>query len=97
MSILPEFAAFAAKYQAGEPQVLYARLVADLETNVRALLDYCGLAFEEKCLRFYQNDRIVRTASSEQVRMPIFSDALEHWRHYEKWLEPLKKALPPSL
>ncbi|MDR3528750.1 MAG: sulfotransferase [Rhizomicrobium sp.] len=73
--------------------IQYEDLVADLESNVRRLLTYCGLAYEEDCLRFYQNDRIVRTASSEQVRMPIFSDALEHWRHYEKWLEPLRKAL----
>ncbi len=77
--------------------IQYEALVADLETNVRQLLDYCGLAYEENCLRFYQNDRIVRTASSEQVRMPIFSDALEHWRHYEKWLEPLRKALGPAV
>ena len=77
--------------------IQYEALVADLETNVRGMLDYCGLAYEENCLRFYQNDRIVRTASSEQVRMPIFSDALEHWRHYEKWLEPLRKALEPAL
>ena len=76
--------------------IQYEELVADLETDVRRLLDYCGLAYEENCLRFYQNDRIVRTASSEQVRMPIFSDALEHWRHYEKWLEPLRKALAPA-
>jgi hypothetical protein len=78
-------------------RVNYEALVADLETNVRVLLDYCGLDFEENCLRFYQNDRIVRTASSEQVRMPIFSDALEHWRHYEKWLEPLRNTLSPAV
>lgn len=74
-------------------RVQYEDLVADLETNVRKLLADCGLAFEEECLSYYQNDRIVRTASSEQVRMPIFSDGLEQWRHYEKWLEPLKNAL----
>ena len=78
-------------------RVQYEELVADFEKNVRALLAACGLPFEENCLRFYQNDRIVRTASSEQVRMPIFSDAVEHWRHYEKWLEPLKTALSAPL
>ncbi len=75
----------------------YEDLVADLETNVRRLLDHCGLPYEESCLRFYQNDRIVRTASSEQVRRPIFSEGLDHWRHYEKWLDPLKKALGNAL
>ena len=75
----------------------YEEVVADLEGSVRRLLAYCGLDFEEDCLRFYQNDRIVRTASSEQVRMPIFQDGLEQWRHYEKWLEPLKNALGPAL
>lgn len=71
----------------------YEDLVADLEGNVRRLLEFCGLSFEDDCLRFYQNDRMVRTASSEQVRQPIYSDGLDYWRHYEKWLEPLKSAL----
>ncbi len=54
------------------------------------LLDYCGLPFDERCLRFYENDRAVRTASSEQVRRPIYRDGVDHWQHYESWLEPLK-------
>lgn len=78
-------------------RVQYEAMVADLRTNVRDLLAACGLPYEEECLRFYQNDRIVRTASSEQVRMPIFSDALDQWRRYEKWLDPLKTVLPPRL
>jgi hypothetical protein len=61
------------------------------------LLDYCGLPFEDACLRFYENDRAVRTASSEQVRQPIFRDAVDHWRNYEAWLEPLRTALGPVL
>jgi tetratricopeptide (TPR) repeat protein len=76
-------------------RVIYERLVADTETEVRLLLAYCGLPFEERCLRFYENERAVRTASSEQVRQPIFRDALEHWRHFEPWLGPLKAALGP--
>jgi hypothetical protein len=64
---------------------------------VRRLLDYCGLPFEDTCLRFYENDRAVRTASSEQVRQPIFRDAVDHWRNYEPWLDPLKAALGPVL
>ena len=57
----------------------------------------CGLPFEEQCLRFYENERAVRTASSEQVRQPIFTDGVEHWRNYEPWLGPLKTVLGPVL
>jgi tetratricopeptide (TPR) repeat protein len=78
-------------------RVIYEQLVEDTETQVRRLLEYCGLPFEESCLRFYENERAVRTASSEQVRQPIFRSALEHWRHFEPWLEPLKSALGPVL
>ncbi|MBB6092152.1 tetratricopeptide (TPR) repeat protein [Povalibacter uvarum] len=78
-------------------RVIYEQLVSDTESEVRRLLDYCGLPFDERCLRFYENDRAVRTASAEQVRQPIFRDAVDHWRHYESWLDPLKKALGPVL
>ena len=61
-------------------RVYYEQMVADPEREVRRLLDYCGLPFEETCLRFYENDRAVRTASSEQVRQPIFQDSVEQWR-----------------
>ncbi len=71
-------------------RVFHERLVADPERETRALLDYCGLPFEESCLRFYETDRAVRTASSEQVRRPIFTEGVEHWRNYEEWLGPLK-------
>jgi len=64
---------------------------------VRRLLDYCGLPFEDACLRFFDNARPVRTASSEQVRQPIYRDGVEQWRHYEVWLDPLKAALGPAL
>jgi hypothetical protein len=74
-------------------RVFYERMVDDPEREVRALLAYCGLPFEENCLRFYQNDRAVRTASSEQVRQPIFRDGLDQWQHFEPWLGPLKAAL----
>jgi tetratricopeptide (TPR) repeat protein len=76
-------------------RMIYEEMVADPETQVRRLLDYCGLPFEESCLHFYRNDRVVRTASSEQVRMPIFTDAVEHWQNFEPWLAPLKEALGP--
>jgi hypothetical protein len=78
-------------------RVIYETMVQDTEAEVRRLLAYCGLPFEEGCLRFYENTRAVRTASSEQVRQPIFRDALEHWRHFEPWLGPLKSALGPTL
>jgi tetratricopeptide (TPR) repeat protein len=78
-------------------RVIYERLVDDTEGQVRALLDYCGLPFDERCLRFFENDRAVRTASSEQVRKPIFRDAVGQWRHFEAWLGPLREALGPVL
>ena len=72
-------------------------MIEDTETEVRRLLDYCGLPFEEQCLRFYETDAPVRTASSEQVRRPIFKEGMEQWRHFEPWLGPLKQALGPVL
>ncbi len=74
-------------------RVYYEQMVDDTEGEVRRLLDYCGLPFEDACLRFYENSRAVRTASSEQVRRPIFRDGVDQWRHYEQWLGPLKDAL----
>jgi hypothetical protein len=74
-------------------RVLYERMVEDTETEVRALLAYCGLPFEPACLRFYENERAVRTASSEQVRSPIYREGMEQWRHFEPWLGPLKESL----
>jgi predicted Zn-dependent protease len=78
-------------------RVLYEEMVGNTEAEVRRLLEYCHLPFEAGCLRFYENERAVRTASSEQVRSPIYQSATEHWRHYEPWLGPLKEALGPVL
>jgi len=78
-------------------RVFYESMVEDPEREVRALLDYCGLPFEEECLHFYRNRRAVRTASSEQVRQPIFREGVEQWRHFEPWLGDLKAALGPVL
>jgi hypothetical protein len=78
-------------------RVFYEMMIEDTEAEVRRLLDYCGLPFEGACLRFYENERAVRTASSEQVRQPIFREGIDHWRHYESWLGPLKEALGPVL
>jgi tetratricopeptide (TPR) repeat protein len=71
----------------------YERLVEDSESEIRRLLDYCGLPFEEGCLRYWETNRAVATPSAEQVRRPIFRDALEQWRNFEPWLGPLKDAL----
>jgi hypothetical protein len=78
-------------------RVIYESMVDDTESEVRRLLDYCGLPFEDACLRFYENERAVRTPSSEQVRSPIYRDALEQWRNYQPWLGPLSEALGPVL
>jgi tetratricopeptide (TPR) repeat protein len=74
-------------------RVFYESMIEDTEAQVRRLLEYCALPFEERCLRFYENERAVRTASSEQVRRPIFREGMDRWRHYEPWLGPLKQAL----
>jgi len=78
-------------------RVIYERMVDDTEAQVRALLDYCGLDFEPACLEFHKTERAVRTASSEQVRQPIYRDAKDEWRAYEQHLGRLKAALGPVL
>jgi len=61
--------------------------VTDLETQVRRILEHCGLPFEESCIRFHETKRAIRTASSEQVRQPLYTSALGYWRNYEKYLQ----------
>jgi tetratricopeptide (TPR) repeat protein len=78
-------------------RVFHENMVADPEREIRRLLDYCGLPLEDSCLKFYETDRRVSTISSEQVRQPIFSDGVDHWRYFEPWLGPLKEALGPVL
>ena len=69
----------------------------DLETQVRRILDHCDLPFEASCVQFHENPRAVKTASSEQVRQPIYTGALGKWREYEKylslWLEDLEDVI----
>jgi len=74
-------------------RVDHESVVEDLEGNVRRLLEFCGLPFEPQCLEFHATQRSVRTASSEQVRRPIFREGLDQWRRYEPWLSPLREAL----
>jgi tetratricopeptide (TPR) repeat protein len=78
-------------------RAIYEHVVENTEAETRRLLDHCGLPFEQGCLRFYENERAVRTASSEQVRQPIYRDALQHWTHYQPWLGPLEQALGQAL
>lgn len=78
-------------------RVQHGDVVADLEGEVRRILDHCGLAFEQACVDFHKTERAVRTASSEQVRQPINTSGLEQWRHFEAHLGPLKAALGPEL
>jgi hypothetical protein len=74
-------------------RVIYEDMVRDPEAEIRKILDYLGLPFEDGCLRFYETERSVRTPSSEQVRRPISREAVDHWRNYESWLEPLFESL----
>jgi hypothetical protein len=74
-------------------RVIYEDMVEHTEREVRSLLDYCGLEFEPACLAFHETERAVRTASSEQVRQPIFREGTEAWKPFEPWLDPLKTAL----
>lgn len=88
-----QMAAFDREMPGAVHRVIYERMVADTEGEVRRLLDHVGVPFEEECLAFYRNRRAVRTASSEQVRQPIFTDGVDHWRQFEPFLSPLREAL----
>jgi tetratricopeptide (TPR) repeat protein len=78
-------------------RVRYEDVVANLETQVRRLLDFCGLPFEEACLNFHETERAVRTASSEQVRQPIFKSGVDQWANFAPYLDPLRTLLGPEL
>ncbi|WP_156254892.1 tetratricopeptide repeat-containing sulfotransferase family protein, partial [Sandarakinorhabdus oryzae] len=74
-------------------RVIYEEMVADTEAQIRRLLAAAGLEFEPACLEYWRNDRAVRTASSEQVRRPIFTDGVDHWKTFAPWLGPLADTL----
>ena len=78
-------------------RVDYENVVNDTEDEVRRLLEFCELPFEDACVRFYETRRSVRTPSSEQVRQPIYTSGLEQWCHFKPWLDDLKSALAPVL
>lgn len=94
-----DYTALMAAYDAAAPgqvhRVIYERMVADTAGEVDRLLAYLGLDFEEACIAFWRNDRAVRTASSEQVRQPIYTSGVDHWRRFRAWLTPLAEALGP--
>jgi hypothetical protein len=73
--------------------VSYEDVVTDLEQQVEKILKYCGLEFEESCIQFHQNQRAVRSASSEQVRQPIFQSGLNQWTNFKQFLGPLEEVL----
>lgn len=74
-------------------RVQYEELVEDLEAQIRRILCFLGIEFEHPCLDFHKTHRSVRTASSEQVRRPIYREGIDHWRKFEQWLRPLKDSL----
>jgi tetratricopeptide (TPR) repeat protein len=78
-------------------RVWHEDVVADLEGNVRRILDFCGLPFEPACVEFHKTERSVLSASSEQVRQPIFREGLDQWKNYQPWLGPLRDALGDAL
>ena len=78
-------------------RVIHERLIDHPEQEIRALLDFCGLAWEDNCLNFHENKRAVRTASSEQVRQPLSRSGIGQWMPFEPWLDPLKAALGSAL
>jgi hypothetical protein len=77
--------------------VKYENVVSNLENEVKRIIDFCGLPFEESCLRFHETDRAVKTASSEQVRKPIYSSSVNLWRNYEENLSDLIEILEPLI
>jgi tetratricopeptide (TPR) repeat protein len=78
-------------------RVWYEDIVNDLEGNLRRILEFCSLQFESACVDFHKTERTVGTASSEQVRQPLFRAGLDQWRNYEPWLGPLKDGLGDAL
>ena len=77
--------------------VSYEHLVRDPQHQVQRLLDHCGLEFDARCLEFHRNQRPIRTASSEQVRQPLYTSGIGYWRRFEQELQPLRISLGDCL
>jgi tetratricopeptide (TPR) repeat protein len=94
-----DYVRFIAHFDAVAPgyvyRVIHEHLLDDPEREIRSMLDFLNLPFEDACVNFHQNKRAVRTASSEQVRRPINRDGVDQWKPYEPYLDPLKRALGP--
>jgi hypothetical protein len=78
-------------------RIMYEDIIENTDAEINRLLKGCGLSFEASCLRFWETSRAVKTASSEQVRRPIFRTGLDSWRPYQPWLGALETALGPVL
>ncbi|HEY6577878.1 MAG TPA: sulfotransferase [Rhizomicrobium sp.] len=78
-------------------RAVYEQMVAHPDTETRRLLAWVDLPFDKQCLRFHETERAVRTSSAEQVRRPIYAEAIDRWRNYEPSIGPLKDALGPAL
>jgi tetratricopeptide (TPR) repeat protein len=78
-------------------RIVHEDVVEDLEGTVRRMLEFCGLEFEPQCIEFHKTERSVRTASSEQVRQPLYREGMDHWKNFECWLGPLRDALGDAL
>jgi tetratricopeptide (TPR) repeat protein len=78
-------------------RVSYEEVVEDLDASVRRILAHCGLDFDPGCLAFHRSRRSINTPSSEQVRQPLFREGLSQWRHYDPWLDPLRKTLGDAI
>jgi tetratricopeptide (TPR) repeat protein len=74
-------------------RVIYENMINNTENEIRQLLKFCNLDFEDGCLEFYKNKRTVRTPSSEQVRQPIYRSGMKQWENYREWLQPLAETL----
>ena len=75
----------------------YENLINNQQDETESLLKYCGLEWEEQCLKFYETERSINTASSEQVRQPIYKGAMNAWKNYESHIGPLIETLEPVL
>jgi tetratricopeptide (TPR) repeat protein len=78
-------------------RVHHEDVVEDIERAVGRILDFCGLGFEPQCVEFHKTERSIRTASSEQVRQPLYRDGLDQWRNFAPYLEPLERALGDAI
>ena len=78
-------------------RVQHEDVIEDLAAQVKRILAFCGLPFEQQCIDFHLTQRVIKTPSSEQVRQPIYRSGMQQWKHYESFLQPLKSVLASQL